>query len=335
VNDRVSFDINPTSRAQLETLVRDGYIAHLLHAGARLHQAGCNGCIGMGQAPATNELSLRTVPRNFPGRSGTREDKVCLVSPETATASALTGVITDPRTLGIPYPRIVDPDHPIINRAMFMSPLPREEALLVDLVKGPNIASLPTFKPLPDEIEVPVLLKVADDISTDEIMPPGLRVLPFRSNIPKIAEFSFDRLDPTYAVRATHVKGHAVVGGSNYGQGSSREHAALGPQYLGLRAVLAKGFARIHAQNLINFGVLPLTFVDLADYDGIQAGDVLRLTDLRRMLVAGGDLLVFNVTRQQTYQLRHSMSPRQVQFLLRGGLINWMKERLSSPVPAN
>jgi len=329
VNDRVSFDINPTSRAQLETLVRDGHIAHLLHAGARLHQAGCNGCIGMGQAPATNELSLRTVPRNFPGRSGTREDKVCLVSPETATASALTGVITDPRTLGIPYPRIADPDNPIINREMFMSPLPLEAARQVALVKGPNIASLPTFEPLPDEIEVPVLLKVANNISTDEIMPPGLRVLPFRSNIPRIAEFSFDRIDHTYAARAKHVKGHVVVGGSNYGQGSSREHAALGPQYLGLRAVLAKGFARIHSQNLINFGVLPLTFIDIADYDGIQTGDVLRLSDLRRVLVAGGNLLVENVTRQQTFQVRHNMSPRQVQFLLRGGLINWMKEHLS------
>ncbi len=335
VNDRVSFDINPTSRAQLETLVRDGHIAHLLHAGARLHQAGCNGCIGMGQAPATNELSLRTVPRNFPGRSGTPEDKVCLVSPETATASALTGVITDPRTLGIPYPRIADPDHPIINREMFMSPLPLEEALQVDLVNGPNIASLPTFEPLPDEIEVPVLLKVADNISTDEIMPPGLRVLPFRSNIPKIAEFSFDRLDPTYAARAKHVKGHIVVGGSNYGQGSSREHAALGPQYLGLRAVLAKGFARIHAQNLINFGVLALTFIDTADYDAIQAGDVLRLTRVRRVLAEGGDLLVENVTRQHQFQVRHNMSPRQVQFLLSGGLINWMKERLASPVHPN
>ena len=329
VNDRVSFDINPTSRAQLEALVRDGHIAHLLHAGARLHQAGCNGCIGMGQAPATHELSLRTVPRNFPGRSGTREDKVCLVSPETATASALTGVITDPRTLGVPYPRIVDPDNPILNREMFMPPVPPEEALQVTIEKGPNIASLPTFEPLPDEIEVPVLLKVTDDISTDEIMPPGLRVLPFRSNIPRIAEFSFDRLDPTYAARARQVKGHVVVGGSNYGQGSSREHAALGPQYLGLRAVLAKGFARIHAQNLINFGVLPLTFIDPADYDALQAGDVLRLTDLRRMLIAGGDLLVENVTRQQMFRVRHSMSPRQVQFLLSGGLINWMKERLT------
>jgi aconitate hydratase len=331
VNDRVSFDINPTSRAQLETLVRDGHVAHLLHAGARLHQAGCNGCIGMGQAPATNELSLRTVPRNFPGRSGTREDKVCLVSPETATASALTGVITDPRTLGIPYPRIADPDNPVINREMFMAPLPLEEARQVALVKGPNIASLPILLPLPDEIEVPVLLKTADDISTDEIMPPGLRVLPFRSNIPKIAEFSFDRLDPSYAARARKLKGHMVVGGENYGQGSSREHAALGPQYLGLRAVVAKGFARIHSENLINFGVLPLTFVDPADYDGIEAGDVLRLEGLRRSLAEGGELAVKNVTRGRTFQVRHFMSPRQVEFMLSGGLINWLKARMSGP----
>jgi aconitate hydratase len=330
VHERVSFDVNPTSRAQLETLMRDGHIASLLHAGARLHQAGCNGCIGMGQAPATHELSLRTVPRNFPGRSGTREDKVCLVSPETAAASALTGVITDPRTLGIPYPRVADPDDPIINRELFVAPLPRETARQVALEKGPNIASLPAFEPLPDAIELPVLLKVGDNISTDEITPAGLRVLPFRSNIPRIADFSFDVIDPTYAARAIkHVKGHVVVGGSNYGQGSSREHAALGPHYLGLRAVLTKGFARIHAQNLINFGVLPLTFVDPADYDGIEADDVLRLTGVRHALSEGNALTVENLTRQHKFQVRHFMSPRQVQLILHGGLINWMKEQLS------
>ncbi|HEY2863881.1 MAG TPA: aconitate hydratase [Casimicrobiaceae bacterium] len=330
VSGRVSFDVNPTSRAQLETLMRDGHVANLVHSGARLHQAGCNGCIGMGEAPATRTLSLRTVPRNFPGRSGTREDKVCLVSPETATASALMGVITDPRTLGIPYPRVADPDDPIINRDMFVPPLPREAALQVALEKGPNIASLPTFEPLPDLIEVPVLLKVADDISTDEIMPAGTRVLPFRSNIPKIAEFSFDMVDPSYAARARQVRGHIVVGGSNYGQGSSREHAALGPQFLGLRAVLAKGFARIHSQNLINFGVLPLTFINAADYDDVKEGDVLRLAGVRRGLTEGDELIVENVTRRQKMRVRHFMPPRQVQILLCGGLINWMKDRLSS-----
>jgi aconitate hydratase len=329
IHDRVSFDVNPTSRAQLEMLVRDGHVASLLHAGARLHQAGCNGCIGMGQAPATNGLSLRTVPRNFPGRSGTREDKVCLVSPETATASALTGVITDPRALGMPYPHIADPDDPIVNREMFMPPLSSEAASQVVLEKGPNIAPLPLFEPLPDTIEVPVLLKVGDDVSTDEIMPAGVRALPFRSNIPQIAEFSFDVIDPTYAARARQVNGHIVVGGVNYGQGSSREHAALGPRFLGLRAVLAKGFARIHAQNLINFGVLPLTFVDSADYDGLQVGDIVRLSDIRRGLAEGDELTVENATRGGEFKVRHFMSPRQVQHVLRGGLINWMKERLA------
>ncbi|CAN7180487.1 aconitate hydratase [Phenylobacterium sp. LjRoot225] len=327
-SDQVSFDINPTSRAQLETLVRDGHVADLLHAGARLHQAGCNGCIGMGQAPATHQLSLRTTPRNFPGRSGTREDQVCLVSPETATASALTGVITDPRTLGVPYPRVADPVDPIVNRAMFVPPS-HEAGPRTPLVKGPNIASLPTFGPLPDSLETPVLLKVGDDVSTDEIMPAGARVLPFRSNIPKIAEFSFDRIDPTYAARAAKIGDHVVVGGANYGQGSSREHAALGPRFLGLRAVLAKGFARIHERNLANFGVLPLTFVDPADYDELSPGDVLRLAGVAAALAEDRPLFVENLTRGRTFQVRHALSPQQVQHLLSGGLINWTKARLA------
>jgi aconitate hydratase len=201
----------------------------------------------------------------------------------------------------------------------------------VAIEKGPNIASLPTFAPLSDTIEGPVLLKVGDDVSTDEIMPAGTRVLPLRSNIPRIAEFAFDIIDPTYATRAKQTGAHVVVGGSNYGQGSSREHAALGPQFLGLRAVVVKSFARIHAQNLINFGVLPLTFVDPADYARLQAGDVLRLVGVRRALAEEHKLVIENVTRQQSFQVGHSLSPRQVQFALSGGLINWMKERLSRP----
>ncbi|TFW29322.1 aconitate hydratase [Massilia horti] len=332
IPERVSFDINPTSRALLETLMRDGHIESLVHAGARLHQAGCNGCIGMGQAPATHELSLRTVPRNFPGRSGTREDKVCLVSPETAAASALTGKITDPRTLGISYPHIKEPNDPIINREMFVAPLPPEEARKVELVKGPNIVSLPVVEPLPDVLELPVLLKVGDNISTDEIMPAGLRALPYRSNIPRIANFCFDVIDSTYAQRALkQARGHFVVGGANYGQGSSREHAALGPEYLGLRAVLAKGFARIHAQNLINFGVMPLYFLEPSEYDAIEQGDVLRLSGLRHALEHGHELTVENLTRKQQFRMRHVMSPRQVQLILEGGLINWIKDNLTHP----
>jgi aconitate hydratase len=327
VSDGVSFDVNPTSRAQLETLMREGYLARLVHAGARLHQAGCNGCIGMGQAPATHELSLRTVPRNFPGRSGTREDKVCLVSPETATASALIGVITDPRTLGMPHPHVSDPDHPIINREQFVPPLPPEDARHVSLRKGPNIVSLPKFDPLPEVLELPVLLKVADDISTDEIMPAGVRVLPFRSNIPKIAEFAFDRIDPTYAARAKEAKHHVVIAGDNYGQGSSREHAALAPRYLGLRVVIAKSFARIHWQNLVNFGVLPLVFAEASDYDRIAPQDVLKFERLPEQLQQRSELTAINVTKNATIATRHQLSPRQVDVMLAGGLINWDKQR--------
>ena len=329
IDDRVSFDVNPTSRAQLERLIQDGHILSLLHAGARLHQAGCNGCIGMGQAPATKGISLRTVPRNFPGRSGTREDKVCLVSPETATASALCGVITDPRTLSMPYPRIADPDDPSVDRNMFAAPLPAEAAAKVELEKGPNIATLPTFEALEDALEIPVLLKVGDDVSTDEIMPAGARVLPFRSNIPKIAEFVFEAVDATYPERAKGTQGHVIVGGCNYGQGSSREHAALAPRFLGLRVVLAKSFARIHAQNLANFGVLALSFVDGGDYENIEAGDTICIEGLGKSLVAGAQLTVENTTRGQTFSVSHALSARQIEYVLQGGLINWMKARLA------
>jgi aconitate hydratase len=229
---------------------------------------------------------LRTVPRNFPGRSGTHADKVCLVSPETAAASALTGVITDPRDLGLPFPQaaVAEAEAPRQDGALLVPPLSAAEARAVVLQKGPNIRSLPDFAPLPERLELPVL-KVGDDLSTDEILPAGLRVLPYRSNLAKISEFTFEGVDSSYAGRAVALRdgvgaGHAVVGGANYGQGSSREHAALAPRYLGLRVVLAKGIARIHWQNLVAFGILPLVFADPDDYDWIVAGDVLRLTDL-------------------------------------------------------
>src|SRR5947209_3165588 len=289
VPGQVSFDVNPTSRQTLENLIADGHALSLIHAGARLHQAGCMGCIGMGQAPATGQNSLRTMPRNFPGRSGTREDRVWLCSPETAAASALTGKITDPRRLdelfGLKAPHIEPPSDQIVDSDMLVPP--PESSGDVELVKGPNIASLPDFEPLPDRIEGPVLLKVGDNVSTDEIMPAGQRVLPFRSNIPKMAEFAFDVVDETYPRRASDVRdagGHFVVGGENYGQGSSREHAAIAPRFLGLRAVIAKNFARIHWQNLVNFGILPLELADPADYDRVEQGDVLVLDGIREAL---------------------------------------------------
>lgn len=331
IHDRVSFDVNPTSRQILENLIRDGHLLSLIRAGARMHQAGCNGCIGMGQAPATNKLSLRTVPRNFPGRSGTREDKVCLVSPETAAASALKGVITDPRTLSFPYPRVMEPEIPILNAEMLSPPPSPEAARETKLVKGPNISSLPEFDPLPDTLQLPVLLKVGDEISTDTIMPAGARVLPFRSNIPEISKFVYESVDDSYPRRAAEARdkgGHAIVGGRTYGQGSSREHAALAPRYLGLRIVIAKDFARIHWQNLINFGILPITFEDPADYETIDTDHMLEFSKLRDQLREGHRITFTNVTKKCTMKAVHDLSKRQVDILLVGGLTNWVKSGL-------
>ncbi len=326
IDQHVSFDINPTSRNQLEDLANSGLLSNLIHAGGRIHQAGCNGCIGMGQAPATGRNSLRTVPRNFPGRSGTREDSVYLCSPETATASALTGKITDPRKVAMVYPKIKLPKRPTVNRAMLQKPLSPTEAKTIQLVKGPNIASIPTIEPLAKDFQLPVLLKVGDNISTDEIMPAGARVLPYRSNIPKISDFCFDILDETYPARARKCKGHAIVGGNNYGQGSSREHAALAPRYLGLQLVIAQSFARIHWQNLVNFGVLPLTFVNPEDYQKIQQGDVIVIHDVPQQLQQEKDVLATIDGKNLQIPLHHRLSKRQIDVLLAGGLINWMKK---------
>src|SRR6185312_5588678 len=279
---------NPTSRETLEALIVDGRLAALVGAGARVHQTGCNGCIGMGQAPAVGRNSLRTTPRNFPGRSGTEEDSVFLCSPETAAASALSGKITDPRTLAKTCPQLDDPIRLAGNEQLFEAPLTAEQARMVQLVKGSNIRSLPQFEPLPDQLVLPILLKMDDDVSTDEILPAGARVLPYRSNIQKISDFAFERIDRGYVERARSARaGHAVIAGRNYGQGSSREHAAAAPRNLGLRVVLAKGFARIHRQNLVNYGILPLTFVDEADYGRLHKDDVLRAGNLRRKLKDG------------------------------------------------
>ena len=277
-----------------------GATLDLIGAGARLHQSGCMGCIGMGQAPANGSISLRTMPRNFPGRSGTDEDSVYLCSPETAAAAALTGTITDPRDLedlfDLEYPPLELPATSSVNLAMLEGPLPSEEAAHVELVKGDNISSLPVFGPLADHIEAPVVLKVGDDISTDGILPAG-------------------------------ANGHIIVAGANYGQGSSREHAAITPRFLGLRAVLAVSYARIHWQNLANFGVLAIEFAEPTDHDRIQQGDVLVLTGIREALVAGNSITVHNKTRDEDYAARHGLSTRQVDMVLAGGLIPWLRER--------
>ena len=336
-NDAVSFDINPSSRQILGNLIRDGHLLSLVTAGARIHQAGCNGCIGMGQAPATHEISLRTTPRNFPGRSGTKEDLVHLCSPETATASALTGVITDPRDLeskySVTYPDVIEPDDILVDTANLVPPPPPEASAKVELRKGPNIATLPEFEQLPDELELPVLLKMGDDISTDEILRAGAEVLPYRSNIPEIARFAFDVVDDTYHDRAMEVReqgGHIVVAGRNYGQGSSREHAAIAPRYLGLRVVLAQAYARIHWQNLANFGIVPLEFADPDDLEAIEQGHVLRITGLRDRLASTNEVDVVDTSTDRTIRATHRLSPMQVERILSGGVIRMMKEKLSN-----
>ncbi len=329
---RVSFDVNPTSRQIIENLAALDAFVDLIHAGARFHQAGCLGCIGMGQAPASNQISLRTMPRNFPGRSGTADDRVYLCSPETATASALTGEITDPRDLekiyGMTYPKFVPPTEEVLNTDMLVPPL--ADGSKVKLVKGPNIESFPQFGPLPNQATVTVLLKVGNNISTDEILPGGSQVLPYRSNIPGISRFVYYLDDNTFSERAEAAKqqygGHVVVAGNNYAQGSSREHAAIAPRYLGQVAVLAKSYARIGWQNLVNFGIMPLEFVNPHDYDTIEQGDEVEIIGLCEALQQGHVIAVKNKTKDQVYPMTHSLSPRQLDIMLHGGLINRFKQ---------
>jgi aconitate hydratase len=330
VHERISFDINPTSRQMLENLTALGMLEKLIHSGARIHQAGCNGCIGMGQAPATGTISLRTVPRNFPGRSGTREDQVYLCSPETATASALTGVITDPRTMKMAFPLFEEPENIRINTQM-LTPPPVKTKIEIKLEMGPNIKPLPASEPLPDLLSGPVLLKLGDNVSTDDIMPAGARVLPFRSNIAEISKFVYNRLDETFYERSLQYQagGFMWIGGDNYGQGSSREHAAIAPRYLGLKAVIAKSFARIHRQNLINFGILPLTFLDPADYEISEQGDQIEISDIHHNLLPDKPFPVVNKTKDETYDTEHLLNQRQVEILFAGGLMNVVKQRLA------
>jgi len=325
----VSFDINPSSRQTLHNMIELGYLEPLIDSGARIHQAGCNGCIGMGQAPATDSISLRTVPRNFPDRSGTKDDRVYLCSPETATASAITGRITDPRDLetelGIAYPRDLPDEDVLVSTEWLVEPPSPEESAKVKLRKGPNIVSLEEMPPLPEELSLEVLIKLGDDVSTDEIMPAGNAVLPYRSNIPEISKFVFGPVDEDFydrAVAARDEGGGAVVAGENYGQGSSREHAALAPRHLGIRAKLVKSYARIHRENLVNFGILPLRFADPADYDRIEQGDRLEMSNLRSTLENGRPIEV-QVRRDgepvATVEAVLGLSERDVRLLLAGG----------------
>lgn len=332
VNPSVSFDINPTSRQVIENLIPMGALANLVKSGARFHQAGCLGCIGMGQAPAYGKISLRTMPRNFPGRSGTLDDKVYLCSPETAAASALTGKITDPRDLeqlyGMKYPNYKNPDKEIINSSMLLAP---SSEIPVDLEKGPNIKSFPDFRSLPDTFEAPVLLKMGDNVSTDEILKAGVKVLSYRSNIPEISKWSFNIIDSQFYVKAIKAQetygGHIVVAGHNYAQGSSREHAAIAPRYIGQIAVIAKSYARLGWQNLINFGIIPFEFVNESDYDTIDPNDEIRISGIIDGFSKNTEHIALNMTKNLKYRLTHGLSERQTEILIHGGIINFHKNR--------
>jgi len=332
VHTRVSLEINPGSRQVLENLALAGQVVPLLEAGARLMPPGCWGCIGMGQAPATGAVSVRTFPRNFPGRSGTKDDRVYLASPETAAAAALFGELTDPRKLG-DFPRIPSPRAFLLDGRSLVAPPPPGEP--VEVLRGPNIVPFPELTPLPDTWRGRVWLKVGDNITTDDILPAGSQILPLRSNLPAISQFTYSRVDPDFVRRVTEhpawegeaiIKEGAIVGGENYGQGSSREHAALAPRYLGVRVKLVKSFARIHLANLINFGILPLTFENPADYDTLAQDDVIELHDVRRLLLDGARRLPVTITARDGSARElwavADLTPRQRLMLALGGALN-------------
>jgi aconitate hydratase len=325
VHPNTSLVISPGSKQVFEMLARNGALSDLISTGARILESSCGPCIGMGQSPCSAAVSVRTFNRNFEGRSGTADAKVYLASPESAAAAAITGHLTDPRELGAD-PQIAFPSEYLLDDSMILSP--SEDPQSVQVRRGPNIKPLPVAEPLRDSLTVPVLLKTGDNITTDHIMPAGSKILPLRSNIPAISKFVFNSVDPTFAERALTAQGGIVLGGHNYGQGSSREHAALAPMYLGVKAVIAKSFARIHRANLINFGILPLTFSEEEDYSAINQGDDLELQNLHQGLQTPSPLTLLNKTTGKVIAVEHNLTPRQARILLAGGLLNFTKQDL-------
>ena len=328
VHPDVSLSIAPGSKQVLQMLAQNGALADMIAAGARILESACGPCIGMGQSPNSHGISLRTFNRNFEGRSGTRDGQIYLVSPELAAASALTGVLTDPRTLG-EMPDFQLPKTFTVNDNMIELPAPESEMDKVEILRGPNIKPFPQTSPLADSIDVPCSLKVGDNITTDHIMPAGAKILPLRSNIPAISEHCFTVCDPAFPTRAKELGKSIIVGGANYGQGSSREHAALAPLYLGVKAVLVKSFARIHRANLINAGILPLTFANEADYDKIDQGDELELAKVRKAIDAGeSQLTLRDKTKGIDIPVLCELSGRTKDIVLAGGLLDYTREAL-------
>ncbi len=321
----VSLCIAPGSKQVLNMLALNGALSDMISAGARILESACGPCIGMGQSPNSKGVSLRTFNRNFEGRSGTKDAGIYLVSPEVAAASALTGYLTDPRELG-DAPKVEMPKHFIVNDNMIEPPASVEEAKDVEVLRGPNIKPFPKTEPLPKEISAKAVLKVGDNITTDHIMPAGAKILPYRSNIPYLSKFCFAVCDETFSERCKAQGKGFIIGGSNYGQGSSREHAALVPLYLGVKAVITKSFARIHVANLINAGILPFTFADENDYDKIDQMDELSLPDIREKIENSEEVVLKNITKDEEYKLVSNFSKRQKDILLAGGLLDYTRE---------
>ncbi|MBS3067929.1 aconitate hydratase [Candidatus Micrarchaeota archaeon] len=322
VHPNVSFAVVPGSKQVYEQIARNGALADLISAGARILESACGPCIGMGQAPSSQGVSVRSFNRNFQGRCGTPDAFVYLTSPEVCAACALTGEITDPRELG-QVPKIEWPERLAIDDSMIIPPPADKQS--VEIIRGPNIKPLPEMKPLENAFTKEVLIKVGDNVTTDHIMPAGAKILPLRSNIPAISEFVFSAVDPKFVARAKEKQGGIIVGGDNYGQGSSREHAAIAPLYLGVKAVITKKFARIHKANLLNFGILPLTFIDPQDYDKIEQGDVLEIGGIISAVNNGGVIQVKNVTKGYEFSTKCDVTKRNAEMLLAGGLINLTK----------
>ena len=328
VDPSVSLSIAPGSKQVLNMIAKNGMLSDMIDAGARILESACGPCIGMGQSPNSKGISLRTFNRNFEGRSGTKDGQIYLVSPEVAAASAITGYLTDPRELG-DMPEFLLPKEFEINDNMVVSPAPAEEMESVEVLRGPNIKPFPTTKPLDDKIECECSLKVEDNITTDHIMPAGAKILPLRSNIPAISKHCFTVCDEEFPARAESLGESIIVGGANYGQGSSREHAALAPLHLGVKAVLVKSFARIHRANLINAGILPLTFKNEDDYNSISLGDRLSLDNVIEDIKNGGDLKVKNLTNGKEIMVSCELSDRAKEIVLAGGLLSYTKSKLS------
>ncbi len=322
VHPNVSLAVAPGSKQVFEMLARNGALGDIIAAGARILESACGPCIGMGQSPSSGAVSVRTFNRNFEGRSGTKDAGIYLASPEVAAATALTGYLADPRELG-EYVNIVMPEEFLIDDSMVLAPAENPDE--VEVVRGPNIKALPINEKLAETLAGTLLLKVGDNITTDHIMPAGSKILPLRSNIPAISQYVFSGVDADFAKRAQEEKGGFVVGGHNYGQGSSREHAALAPMYLGVKAVITKSFARIHRANLVNFGILPLTFVTEDDYDSIDQGDKFQLPEVREGILTADELVVKNLTKGTEFKVRHDLTERQAQIILAGGLLNYTK----------